>query len=769
MLLIKQKNGLSWTSGDLSVSLASVAQETDIVVGFSSGASMALALAGAGRVKRAAIIASPPSRPGLEDWGVNAKTISLPILVVVGAKDELIKPNESINTVRAVSSEAQVYQHPKGHCLPVRASDLQAYTRFLSKALEDKSISRTNKIKQIEITTPEIEDEAEALEAIFSEDFLRRSMNIFQVTLTREGKSKSLSLPLFLIAHLPPNYPNEGRPHYTIETRMNGLEFPHAASVALRSAADQAFVCGEPAVYSAVLACNDLLRDQGISEVRESIVEEEGITEQIEQSDDMSQIQAAVTQLELEALWRAARSKLDEEIMHESNSSTNLHKQLKTRGYWKLSVGIVGKPSVGKSTLFNAVTRSTGAKTAAYPFTTIDPNIREALYAMPVECEPIPIEDHLKKQTLAFGRDAHGRRLMPVLLKDVAGLVPGAYRGLGKGNRFLNDLCDTDALLHVVDASGETDENGEQRSADIGSQNLRDEVIWVREELHRWIVGNVAAKFNSVVRLAKHSIELAQERLRSLFGGYHCSPGLIDRALVLAGLDKMAIVSWTAMDLHRLVAFFLEMRFPTVIALNKCDRPGARERVLEFLQDKSRYCPAVPCSASIDALLVRDRTQQKIQYLDAATEIIELETNAPSIKPARNYFTQWKQSAGTLDALSLAVSRARPRYVFVVSDLDTLEGALAKRYHEIGQSKNIGPLADCIPLHPNASVNDVFHALKSLGLGGDFVRAEALDRTLSLRRVVKRHERIDENTCVIRIATNKKSHWQSSYHSSTTT
>jgi ribosome-binding ATPase YchF (GTP1/OBG family) len=50
-----------------------------------------------------------------------------------------------------------------------------------------------------------------------------------------------------------------------------------------------------------------------------------------------------------------------------------------------------------------------------------------------------------------YGRDGKGRRLLPLLIKDVAGLIPGAYKGYGKGNRFLNDLCDADVLIHVVD------------------------------------------------------------------------------------------------------------------------------------------------------------------------------------------------------------------------------------------------------------------------------------------------------------------------------
>lgn len=51
--------------------------------------------------------------------------------------------------------------------------------------------------------------------------------------------------------------------------------------------------------------------------------------------------------------------------------------------------------------------------------------------------------------------------LQGIIIKDVAGLVPGAYQGRGKGNAFLNDLCDADVLIHVLDASGCSDKEGQ--------------------------------------------------------------------------------------------------------------------------------------------------------------------------------------------------------------------------------------------------------------------------------------------------------------------
>jgi ribosome-binding ATPase YchF (GTP1/OBG family) len=68
---------------------------------------------------------------------------------------------------------------------------------------------------------------------------------------------------------------------------------------------------------------------------------------------------------------------------------------------------------------------------------------------------------------------------VPVTIKDVAGLVPGAYQGRGRGNAFLNDLCDADVLVHVVDASGSTDREGGATKEGEGADPL-DEVGWVQ-------------------------------------------------------------------------------------------------------------------------------------------------------------------------------------------------------------------------------------------------------------------------------------------------
>src|SRR6059036_2848359 len=103
-----------------------------------------------------------------------------------------------------------------------------------------------------------------------------------------------------------------------------------------------------------------------------------------------------------------------------------------------LKAGIVGLPNVGKSTLFNAVTRTRKAEAANYPFCTIDPNIGMVTV-------PDPRLD-------AVAKIAKTSLVIPAAIEfvDIAGLVKGAAQGQGLGNKFLSHIREVDAIIQVV-------------------------------------------------------------------------------------------------------------------------------------------------------------------------------------------------------------------------------------------------------------------------------------------------------------------------------
>lgn len=102
-----------------------------------------------------------------------------------------------------------------------------------------------------------------------------------------------------------------------------------------------------------------------------------------------------------------------------------------------MKVGIVGLPSAGKSTLFNALTKA-GAAVGAYPFTTIDPNLAEVAVSDP------------RLEVFASAVGASHSTHDSITFVDIAGLVPGAHKGEGLGNQFLANIRETDAIVHVV-------------------------------------------------------------------------------------------------------------------------------------------------------------------------------------------------------------------------------------------------------------------------------------------------------------------------------
>src|SRR5687767_4243346 len=103
-----------------------------------------------------------------------------------------------------------------------------------------------------------------------------------------------------------------------------------------------------------------------------------------------------------------------------------------------LSAGIVGLPNVGKSTLFNAVTRTRKAQAANYPFCTIDPNVGVVIVPDP--------------RLAALSKLSNSKKLVPAAIEfvDIAGLVKGASAGEGLGNQFLSHIREVNAIVQVV-------------------------------------------------------------------------------------------------------------------------------------------------------------------------------------------------------------------------------------------------------------------------------------------------------------------------------
>ena len=269
-----------------------------------------------------------------------------------------------------------------------------------------------------------------------------------------------------------------------------------------------------------------------------------------------------------------------------------------------MEVGVVGKPNVGKSTFFNALTLL-DVPMAPYPFTTIAPNRGVAAVRA-----PCPHPEKGTSCTPGNAKCVDGIRWIPVSLVDVPGLVPGAHLGKGLGHKFLDDLRAADGFIQIVDLSGATDAEG--RIDSPGSHDPAAEVDWLEEELVAWIAEILGRDF---ARQAK-SVELEGRKLEEFLAqrltGLSIAPSAIASALRGASLDRAHPAHWSEADLGRLARELLRASKPRLVAANKCDR-STQERAAH-LGDAVGPIPVVPTGADAELTLRRAARAGLVDY-----------------------------------------------------------------------------------------------------------------------------------------------------------
>lgn len=222
-------------------------------------------------------------------------------------------------------------------------------------------------------------------------------------------------------------------------------------------------------------------------------------------------------------------------------------------------IGIVGKPNVGKSAFFRSLTLAE-AESGNFPFTTIDANSGIGYVKI-----KDPAKEFNKTSNPREGYILGDYRFVPVEVIDVAGLVPGAHEGKGLGNKFLDDLRQADALIHVIDLSGATNEKGE--SVDINSYDPREDIKFLEEELNHWFHNIIQRNWPNIdkkIRMQDMKIEIA---LGTVLSGLKISEDQIIQAVRELKLDKNNINT----NLFELAKKLREISKPMLIAANKCD------------------------------------------------------------------------------------------------------------------------------------------------------------------------------------------------------
>lgn len=271
-------------------------------------------------------------------------------------------------------------------------------------------------------------------------------------------------------------------------------------------------------------------------------------------------------------------------------------------------IGLVGRPNAGKSTFFKAATLS-NVLIANYPFATIKPNTGMGY---------VKIKDLASE----FGKHSNPRegfvkgdfRFVPFELMDVAGLVEGASEGKGLGNEFLNDLSNADALIHVVDLSGETDSEGKPCKDHYPGEDIK----IIEKELDFWyfnIMKKVWKNFSKTIEVEKSNFSQAIARQ---FSGLKVSENDVKDVMLKINLNFEKPNSWKDEDVMNFASNLRKVSKPMIIAANKVDRPNGKEN-LDKVKKEFNYL-IVPCFAEGELALREADKHELIDYISGEND-----------------------------------------------------------------------------------------------------------------------------------------------------
>jgi ribosome-binding ATPase YchF (GTP1/OBG family) len=308
-------------------------------------------------------------------------------------------------------------------------------------------------------------------------------------------------------------------------------------------------------------------------------------------------------------------------------------------------IGIVGHPNTGKSTFFKACTLANVA-IAPFPFTTIKPN--QGIGYVKVEC---PEKKIGKKCKPNHGFCLHGERFVPVKLIDVAGLVPEAYLGKGRGNEFLNELIGADLLIHVLDASGKTNEHGEFAE----NYPIENDVVFLEKEIDFWLKGILTKNWKELERKVQSGIPLVKEISRQL-SGLKIKEEDVEEIMKKLKLNEKG--SWSENDLYNFSREIRKKSKPMIIAANKYDLKES-EKNTEELKNKFPSLLIIPCCSDYEVALREASKAGMIDYVAGETKFeIKAENLSESQKKALEKikeFLERKKTTGIQECLNRAV------------------------------------------------------------------------------------------------------------------
>jgi len=369
-----------------------------------------------------------------------------------------------------------------------------------------------------------------------------------------------------------------------------------------------------------------------------------------------------------------------------------------------VKIGLVGKPNVGKSTFFAAATLADAA-IGNYPFTTIEPNHGVGYVRVK---DPGP--DFGVQATPRTGKVVGAARYVPVDLVDVAGLVPGAHEGRGLGNKFLGDLAQADALIHVLDATGGTDAEGNVVAA--GTRDPAEDVRFLEDEVDWWIEGLLADNWDRMAKRVQMEGRKLEAAVAERLAGIGVSEPLAAKGLRDAGLAGKKPTELGPDGLLALARAVRRASKPMVLALNKADAtPADRLTRLEAALPK----PCVRVAAQAELALMKGVQSGLLEYVPGAASFAAASTLSPpqqkGLDYIRDHVLKPLGSTGVSEALEAAVLQLLGRVpVFPVED----ESHLTDKEGRV--------LPDCHLVPPGTTARQLAYKVHT-DLGDHFIRA----------------------------------------------
>jgi ribosome-binding ATPase YchF (GTP1/OBG family) len=373
-----------------------------------------------------------------------------------------------------------------------------------------------------------------------------------------------------------------------------------------------------------------------------------------------------------------------------------------------MQIGIVGKSNVGKSTFFKAATLM-DVLIANYPFATIKPN--HGVGFVKINCVDTFFNTQCNPRE---GFCINHKRFVPVDVIDVAGLVPGAHEGKGLGNQLLDDLRQADALIHVVDFAGATNERGEPSAA--GSRDPYEDIKFLEEEIDYWYLEIINKGWERFARQIQQEHTDPAKALGKQLSGLKVTEEMVDDVIRKLNLPKDKVTEWTDNDLMNIAKALRKITKPMIIAANKMDIPKAQENYKKIRAEYPEII-IVPCSAESELALREATKHQLIIYTPGDTdfEFVDESKLTEKQKIALNFIKdnvlkQFVEGTGIQSCMNAAVFTLL-KYITI------FPGGINKLTDQYGRT-----LPDCFLMPPGTTALDFAYKLHT-DFGKNFIKA----------------------------------------------